>query len=92
MVSSGDSLADPADPRWYHSGQKFSSVDKDQDSSARHCAQGYKSGWWFNDCYRSHLNGEYHHGGQAADWEGIIWYDWKNDYFLKHTEMKIKLN
>ncbi len=73
VLSLGDSLANPElSTRWYHNGQRFSAKDKDQDSGNRHCAELYHGGWWFANCYATHLNGEYHAEGEFADTdEGI---------------------
>lgn len=34
-----------------HKGMKFSTYDRDNDSSNKHCAHLYYGAWWFNDCY-----------------------------------------
>lgn len=34
-----------------HINMEFSTPDKDHDTSDQHCAQLYKSGWWFYKCY-----------------------------------------
>ena len=39
----------------YHSRSKFSTYDRDNDDSSRHCASLYRAGWWFNGCYQLHL-------------------------------------
>ena len=40
-----------------HNGMKFSTPDNDNDkSSGGNCAASYKSGWWYNACYRINLN------------------------------------
>jgi hypothetical protein len=31
-------------------GERFSTYDRDQDSSATHCAQTHEAGWWYGDC------------------------------------------
>ena len=37
---------------------KFSTKDQDNDNNVNYnCANGYKSGWWYNACHYSHLNG-----------------------------------
>jgi hypothetical protein len=30
--------------------ERFSTYDRDQDSSATHCAQKHEAGWWYGDC------------------------------------------
>ncbi len=92
MFVSGDGFTNPALERHNLNGQRFSAMDMDQDSSDYyHCAQEWEGGWWFNDCFRSNLNGRYVDGGSTTDTQGLIWYDWKGwDYSLKCTEMKIR--
>lgn len=43
-----------------HKGKKFSTPEVDNDNdSGRHCAALYSSGWWFDSCFDSNLNGVY---------------------------------
>ncbi|WAR00477.1 ANGP1-like protein [Mya arenaria] len=87
--NAGDSLS-------YHDGMKFSTKDLDNDIHDRNCAAENKGGWWFSECYFSHLNGMYHVGWYAqakytfAD--GIVWYTLKDSdrYSLRKVEMKLK--
>lgn len=87
--NAGDSLS-------FHDGMKFSTEDMDNDLNVRHCAAENKSGWWFNNCYLSNLNGVYHVGfyshSQYSD--GIVWFTLKeNDkYSLRKVEMKLRRN
>ena len=40
-----------------HNGMKFTTPDNDNDKdSGGNCAVSYKSGWWYNTCYRINLN------------------------------------
>ncbi|CAL1281178.1 unnamed protein product [Larinioides sclopetarius] len=73
-----------------HDGQKFSTIDRDNDNSTYHCAQKYKGGWWFADCHTSNLNGMYNSKNvKSAD--GIIWSTWRGpSESLKMTEIKIR--
>ena len=86
-----DYTGDAGDSLRRHSGQKFSTKDRDQDkSSIGHCAQALKGGWWFDACYDSNLNGPYL-SGQQVKYGGVIWHHWRGDrYSLKETEMKIR--
>ena len=49
---------------------KFSTSDQDNDNSTNHCAQMYESGWWFNDCSVSNLNGHMEHS--TVRWTAFI--------------------
>ncbi|KAI8486251.1 Fibrinogen- domains (FReDs) [Branchiostoma belcheri] len=41
-------------------GQKFSTVDRDNDVGLTHCSQHFgQGGWWFGHCGYSYLNGRY---------------------------------
>ena len=51
--------------KWHK--HKFSTIDSENDSqSAANCAWQYFGGWWFADCYSTHLNGKYYSGGKMA--------------------------
>lgn len=91
--NAGDSLS-------VHDSMSFSTEDVDNDHHRRHCAVDNKSGWWFNSCFYSNLNGVYHMGWYNTQTSlyansvsnGIVWYTWKDSefYSLKKIEMKIK--
>ena len=52
--------------RYNHEGMEFSTKDVDNDLSLISCASFALSGWWFNDCLGSNLNGRYR-GPSATD-------------------------
>ncbi|XP_033755701.1 angiopoietin-related protein 7-like [Pecten maximus] len=59
----------------YHSGQAFSTYDRDNDQRSDNCAMDVLGGWWYNGCYHTNLNGGYftfngHENSKAMDW----WY------------------
>ena len=82
-LSVGDSLA-------YHLGSKFSTRDQDNDRKiTASCAVIRRGAWWYRNCYRSNLNGQYLRGNISG--YGVEWYHWKGfRYSLRVTEMKIK--
>ena len=95
--TAGDALI--TDPHYgsahNHSGMRFSTRDNDNDNEVGggHCAQYWRSAWWFNNCMQSNLNAPYSHNPVVNSWSGILWYDWKgNRYSLEFTEMKTRHN
>ncbi len=60
--NAGDSLGDELNAEQSHNGMSFSTFDSDNDMRFYdNCAQLFKSGWWFNQCFNSNLNGIYYH-------------------------------
>ncbi|KAI8506064.1 Fibrinogen C domain-containing protein 1 [Branchiostoma belcheri] len=83
--TAGDSLTK-------HNGEQFSTRDRDNDDSASgSCARAAKGAWWFYNCLRSNLNGQYHLGTHESLGDGVHWVAWKGgNNSLKSTEMKIR--
>ncbi|KAI4796512.1 hypothetical protein KUCAC02_026931 [Chaenocephalus aceratus] len=81
----GDSMS-------HHNGQKFSTFDKDQDSSNNNCARTYLGGFWYNDCHHANPNGVYIWGADRTIFAiGVNWYTWKgHNYSLKSISMKVR--
>ncbi|XP_044193606.1 microfibril-associated glycoprotein 4-like isoform X2 [Thunnus albacares] len=81
----GDSLS-------YHNGQKFTTFDKDQDSSSSNCAKLRLGAFWYSDCHNANPNGVYRWGADdTVTYVGVEWYQWKgHDYSLKTISMKIR--
>ncbi|XP_070782788.1 microfibril-associated glycoprotein 4-like [Enoplosus armatus] len=82
----GDSLSG-------HSGQKFSTFDKDEDTwDEGSCARSYLGGFWYTHCHSANPNGVYRWGADGTLYAvGVEWSSWKNyDYSLKTISMKIR--
>lgn len=81
----GDSLA-------IHSGQQFSTKDKDNDNNGGPCASSWMSGWWYHlICAKAHLNGRYNLNKHSQDSRNNFWYGWKNNYNpIRFSEMKLR--
>merc|ERR1712002_6543 len=75
-----------------HNGQKFSTFDKDQDSSDLNCARRFLGAFWYNRCHHANPNGVYRWGADdTINDVGVEWYQWKGyDYSLKTISMKIR--
>ncbi|XP_041818421.1 microfibril-associated glycoprotein 4-like [Chelmon rostratus] len=76
----------------YHSGQKFSTFDKDQDSWPGNCARSFLGAFWYNKCHTANPNGVYRWGADKTIYAvGVEWSKWKgHDYSLKAISMKIR--
>ncbi|KAI3365142.1 hypothetical protein L3Q82_010116, partial [Scortum barcoo] len=82
----GDSLS-------YHSGQKFSTFDKDQDSwLSGNCAKQHLGAFWYKTCHYANPNGVYRWGADGTLYAvGVKWYYWKGyDCSLKSFSMNIR--
>lgn len=84
----GDSL-DHSDAGAKQNGKQFTTKDQDNDlSTADNCAVFYTGAWWFDKCYRSHLNGVY---GTTGYGENIHWYTFNGfNESLNFVEMKVR--
>ncbi|XP_075435165.1 ficolin-1-B-like isoform X1 [Ascaphus truei] len=76
----------------YHNNAKFSTKDRDHDTSATSsCAQDYKGAWWYKECHVSNLNGQYLNGTHSSYANGINWLYGKGHYYsYKVSEMKLR--
>ncbi|XP_029933367.1 microfibril-associated glycoprotein 4-like [Myripristis murdjan] len=76
----------------YHSGQKFSTLDKDQDVSDEHCSKRYLGGFWYRRCAYANPNGVYRFGlDKTILYIGVEWKTWKGyHYSLKSFSMKMR--
>ncbi|XP_073345220.1 microfibril-associated glycoprotein 4-like [Pagrus major] len=76
-----------------HNGQKFSTFDKDQDSSGgSNCARKYLGAFWYRRCHHTNPNGVYRWGADKTLLGlGVEWQQWKGvNYSLKSISMKIR--
>lgn len=77
-----------------HDGMPFSTRDNDNDNRFYdNCAEHYGGGWWYNDCFESHLNGKYYQNGSHNSYfvrNGIQWNSIHTYSSLKFSEMLIK--
>ena len=82
---------DAGDSLTYHTGQQFSTKDKDNDrrSYSSSCSSARNGAWWYENCGYSNLNGLYTNK-QSSNIQNVHWYHWKTYYPLKFTEMKFR--
>lgn len=92
LVSGFNNTGGAGDSLSYHNGQKFSTLDKDQDGSPDSCARTYLGAFWYNNCHYANPNGVYRWGADGTLFAvGVEWYHWKKyDYSLKSFTMKIR--
>ncbi|XP_076056895.1 techylectin-5B-like isoform X2 [Oratosquilla oratoria] len=76
----------------FHSGRKFSTIDKDQDLDGNSsCAVRKKAGWWFHACYSANPNGFYPSNPiRKLKAPEIRWWQ-NNDSVLVLTEIDMKI-
>ena len=67
---------------------QFSTHDADNDNANYNCAEYYESGWWFNSCHGTNLNGQ--HTSTSGLAHGIVWKSFAGWEQLKFSEMKIR--
>jgi len=81
VESFNDTLSTLGNSMGIHSGQKFSTKDRDQDEAGSfHCPKELTGGFWYRDCYDAHPTGlssaikkngskyvTYKHGGERGD-------------------------
>ncbi|XP_059169195.1 ficolin-2-like [Physella acuta] len=79
--NAGDSMS-------YQNNFLFTTFDKDNDAVYYNCAVEFTGAWWYNDCHKSNLNGQWGNKifGQGMNWLTITDY---NDNVLV-SEMKIR--
>ncbi|XP_053668990.1 angiopoietin-related protein 2-like [Anopheles marshallii] len=73
----------------HHKDELFTTYDQDNDNSNANCAEKFGGGWWFYDCYQSHLNGIYVNGKHILQ-DGIEWRTFRGLSSLKSTKMMVR--
>ena len=74
-----------------HSGHRFSTKDRVQDTNSGNCAKSYSGAWWYTKCHNSNLNGLYLAGKHDSYANGVDWQAWKGyHYSLKTVTMKMR--
>ncbi|XP_060658646.1 fibrinogen-like protein 1 [Drosophila nasuta] len=89
IKSIGSYSGDAGDSLDYHKNMKFSTSDWDNDGDPGHCAQTYKSGWWFKACFMSNLNGLYDRNANKSATSGVKWNHWSYSS-LKFVQIMIR--
>ncbi|CAL4122505.1 unnamed protein product, partial [Meganyctiphanes norvegica] len=78
----------------YHVGQRWSTVDVDNDAwPENNCARDHQGAWWYRSCDTVNLNGRYMHGPVPLDHEykGMYWYDFRGPaYSLWRSRIMIR--
>ena len=75
-----------------HNNQQFTTKDQDNDVWSGNCAVTFHGAFWYRNCHRANLNGEYLRNGELND-RGVGWTLWKNNHYsMKRVELKIKPN
>lgn len=77
----------------YHDGMAFTTTDRDNDNAPGNynCAviSGGEAGWWYNWCWRAHLNSLYV-DPHYPDEEGVYWLQYGREQRFTFAEMKIR--
>ncbi|XP_068170352.1 uncharacterized protein [Antennarius striatus] len=75
--TAGDALR--FNKRYDHNNRSFTTPDRDHDRyPSGNCGAYYSSGWWFDACMASNLNGRYYVGKYKGVRDGIFWGTWHN--------------
>jgi len=91
----GDFTGNGTDAFTYHHGQRFTTLDRDNDLySSGNCAESFTGGWWYDRCYDAHLNGMYPEPPDRQNASFITWWMHENDQkvplVLNEVTLRIK--
>lgn len=77
----------------FHNGMFFSTFDRDNDRGSPYsCALAWLGGWWYNDCHRSNLNGEYGNtGGSKVTGKGLLTQWRKSGCWFENPDLEKKM-
>lgn len=79
---------DAGDSLGYHSGNYFTTLDRDNDQYGGNCARLYPGGWWHIACHIVHLNGGYDVNRYGS---GVQWTAWRGFHnSIDFAEMKLR--
>ncbi|XP_058824286.1 fibrinogen-like protein A [Topomyia yanbarensis] len=70
----------------YHKNRKFSTFDRDNDASKYNCAVKHTGAWWYGDCHKSNLNGNY----TTTTIAGMCWFIDTCWWHMKTSRMLIR--
>ncbi|XP_063913025.1 angiopoietin-related protein 1-like [Zophobas morio] len=96
LNSLGNYVGNAGDSFKHHVGIKFSTPDQDENVHDESCAAHFQTGWWFTNCYKALLTGDYVIKPKPGDnyqvyKSGIMWYDaHRYNYNLKKANMLIR--
>ena len=70
---------------------KFTTKNRDQDTSDDNCAVKFKGAWWYQACHLSNLNGLYLKGETDQFATGMVWEPFRGHYYaVKTSQMKFR--
>ena len=77
-----------------HNNRPFSTYDSDNDAyGGGNCAQVYRGAWWYNQCFRSNLNGPHDPitpPPPSPTANRVVWYDGSRYLYYPNVEMKVR--
>ncbi|XP_071807022.1 uncharacterized protein [Asterias amurensis] len=91
-IGSYDMKSTVGDSMLYHDGYPFTTKDQDNDNMDYNCAVRKEGAWWFESCFKAHLNGKYYDHSKVDHALGIQWKAVSGGFYysLKSCAMKIR--